>query len=451
MLDIANIQHILLLRAPALTARYEFLCFNDQNSTAAWLAAIRSKVLSAGAMRASLDQDRRWVTVAFTWNGLRALGVDDASLATFPEEFKQGMPARADILGDTGANHPDHWIDQTNSEKLHAIVMLFARDVEQRRQSIAEHAELLVRCKGVEVLSTLDLEALPPLDHAHDHFGYRDRLSQPVIEGTGDEPTPGSGAALKAGEFILGYPDETGLVARMPQPDVLSRNGGFMAYRRLEEHVGRFRAFLREHGETPEEQELIAAKLMGRWRSGAPLALAPEADDPALATDPQRNNDFGYKDTDPLGYAVPLGAHIRRMNPRDTAPNMNRRRMIRRGGTYGPLLPDGAPDDGIERGIASFILCASLVRQFEFAQNVWVNDPNFHELGNERDPIIGNQDGTLEFKIPKRPIRRKIIGLPAFTTVKGGAYLFLPGLNALQWLSELRPLTGPGGSTSGAE
>jgi len=104
---------------------------------------------------------------------------------------------------------------------------------------------------------------------------------------------------------------------------------------------------------------------------------------------------------------------------------MNRRRMIRRGATYGPYLPDGAADDGADRGIAAFVICGSLIRQFEFAQNVWVNDRNFHELGNERDPIIGNQDGTLEFKIPKRPIRKKIVGLPAFTTVRGGAY-FLP-------------------------
>ena len=94
------------------------------------------------------------------------------------------------------------------------------------------------------------------------------------------------------------------------------------------------------------------------------------------------------------------------MNPRDTAANMNRRRMIRRGATYGPHLPEGAADDGVERGIAAFVICASLIRQFEFAQNVWANDKNFHELGNERDPIIGNQDGTLEYKIPKRPIRK---------------------------------------------
>jgi Dyp-type peroxidase family len=436
-LEVDDIQHILLTRVPALTGRYEFLSFRSPVGGRAWLAAILEKVQSAAEAGASFEKDKRWVSVAFTWNGLRALGVDETSLATFPEEFRQGMVARAQMLGDTGANHPDNWVDKTSSPDLHAIVILFARDPEARESSRAEHEKLVAHCKGVEVLSTLDLLATPPFDHAHDHFGYRDRLTQPVIEGTGEEPTPGSGAPLKAGEFILGYPDENALPVLQPQPEILSRNGSFMAYRRLQEHVGKFRDFLKANGSTTEEQELVAAKLMGRWRSGAPLVLAPEKDDPALGADPRRNNDFNYKEDDPHGYAVPLGAHIRRMNPRDTGANMNRRRMIRRGATYGPPLPEGAPDDGADRGIAAFVICASLIRQFEFAQNVWINDKNFHELGNERDPIIGNQDGTLEFKIPKRPIRKKITGLPAFTTVKGGAYFFLPGLKALRYLATL--------------
>jgi Dyp-type peroxidase family len=437
MLEFDDIQHILLTRAPALTGQYVFLSFRDPAGARSWLSAVLETVHSAKTMRESVARDRHWVTLAFTWNGLRALGVDEASLATFPDEFRQGMVARAEVLGDTGANHPDHWVDNTSSPDLHAIVILFARDADERGRCVAEHDRLLARSSGVEVLSTLGLEATPPFEYAHDHFGYRDRLSQPVIEGSGDVPTPGSGGFIKAGEFILGYPDESGPGAPLPQPDVLSRNGSYMAYRRLEEHVGNFRAFLREHGKTPEGEEFIAAKLMGRWRSGAPLVLAPERDDPALGADPQRNNDFGYKQDDPHGYAVPLGTHIRRMNPRDTAANMNRRRMMRRGATYGSPLPEGAPDDGVERGIAAFVICASLIRQFEFAQNVWVNDKNFHELENERDPIIGNQDGTLEYKIPSRPIRKKIAGLPAFTTVRGGAYFFLPGLRALRWLATL--------------
>jgi Dyp-type peroxidase family len=437
MLEYEDIQHILLTRTPALTGRYEFLSFRTSAGGRAWLSAMLGKVQSAAEARASIDAQKRWVTVAFTWNGLRALGVDEASLATFPEEFKQGMAARADILGDTGANHPDNWVGGLASADLHAIVILFAADEAERERCVTEHNKFIAQCGGVQSLSSLDLLAVPPFIYAHDHFGYRDRLSQPVIEETGETPTPGSGPPLKAGEFILGYPDERGPPAHLPQPEILSRNGSYMAYRRLQEHVGRFREFLRQHGQTREEQEFVAAKLMGRWRSGAPLVLAPEKDDPALGADLQRNNDFNYKQMDPYGYAVPLGSHMRRMNPRDTAANMNRHRMIRRGATYGPPLPENAPEDGVERGIAAFLICASLIRQYEFAQSVWANDKSFHELGNERDPIMGNQDGTLEYKIPKRPIRKKITGLPAFTTVRGGAYFFLPGMNALKYLATL--------------
>jgi deferrochelatase/peroxidase EfeB len=437
MLELDDIQHFLLTRPHAMAARYGFLTFGDPAEARGYLAGILDQVgVAHTAMHAPHDF-ARWVTVAFTWNGLRALGVDEASLATFPDEFKQGMAARAEILGDTGTNHPDHWVGGLERPDLHAIVILFAKDVAERERCVHEHQAYVRDFPSVRALSYLDLEATPPYEFAHDHFGYRDRLSQPVMKGLGEAPTPGSGDLLEPGEFILGYPDEYDESPHLPAPEILVRNGSYIAYRQLEEHVGRFRDFLREHGKTPEEQEFIAAKLMGRWRSGAPLVLAPEQDDPALGADPQRNNDFNYKEQDPVGYAVPLGAHIRRMNPRDTAVNMNRRRMIRRGGTYGPPLPEGAPDDGIERGIAAFVGCASLVRQFEFAQNVWINDKTFHELGNEHDPIIGSQDGSLEFKIPKRPIRRKITGLPAFTTVRAGAYFFLPGMRALRWLTTL--------------
>jgi Dyp-type peroxidase family len=436
VLELDDIQHFLLIRVPALTARYEFLSFRNPIGGRAWLAGMHKKVKSFPEVRASIEKDIRWVTVAFTWNGLRALGVDEASLATFPEEFKQGMAARASVLGDIGKDHPDNWVGGLASPDLHAIVILFARDSAERGRCVTEHDRLVAQCDGVEVLSTLDLEAIPPFDYAHEHFGYRDRISEPVIEEYADALSPGSGPPLKAGEFILGYPDEAGPGPTLPTPEILSRNGSFMAYRRLQEHVGAFRQFLKEHGSTPEEQELIAAKLMGRWGSGAPLVLAPNEDDPALGADPLRNNNFNYKEMDPYGYAVPLGAHIRRMNPRDTAENMNRRRMIfRRGATYGPPLPEGAPEDGVERGVAAFVICASLIRQFEFAQNVWINDKNFRELGNEHDPIIGNQDGTLEYKIPKRPIRKKIVGLPAFTTLRGGSYFFLPGMKALSYLA----------------
>jgi deferrochelatase/peroxidase EfeB len=436
LLDFEDIQHFLLSRPPARAARYEFLRFRSSTAGRGWLEGLLDKVGTAKAVGSSVA-DSRWVTIGFTWNGLRALGVGEPHLATFPEEFRQGMAARGDILGLTGGNRPDQWVGGLASPSLHAIAILFARDVQERERCRLEHERYVKNRDGVELLSALDLEAIPPFDYAHEHFGYRDRLSQPVIEGAGEVPTPGSGPPIKAGEFFLGYPDEDGPPAGMPQPETLSRNGSYIAYLRMDEHVGAFRNFLREHGETPEQQEWVAAKLMGRWRSGAPLVLTAEHDDPNMGADYSRNNDFNYRTMDPHGYGCPLGAHIRRMNPRDTAANMKRRKMIRRGGTYGPHLPEGAPDDGVERGIAAFVGCASLVRQFEFAMNVWANDPNFHELGNERDPMFGTQDGTFDLTIPKRPIRKKIRGIPAFTTIRGGAYFFLPGIKALRYLASL--------------
>jgi deferrochelatase/peroxidase EfeB len=375
------------------------------------------------------------VTVAFTWNGLRALGLEEACLATFPEEFRQGMAARAEIIGTTGASHPNHWVGELASPAMHAIAILFARDVAERERCKQEHGRYLSRIPGVEVLSSLDLEAIPPFGCAHEHFGYRDRLSHVAIEGVDERTQPGSGPPVKAGEFFLGYPDESGSQPALPQPERLSRNGSYLAYLRIEEHVGTFRDFLRQQADTPEEQELIAAKLMGRWRSGAPLVVSPQTDDPGLGANMQRTNDFSYATMDPHGYACPVGSHIRRMNPRDTAENIERRKMIRRGGTYGSPLPENAPEDGVEPGIASFIGCASLVRQFEFAMNVWANDPKFKDLGNERDPFVGTQDGTFDMTIPKRPIRKKIVGLPTFTTIRGGAYFFLPGIRALRFLA----------------
>src|SRR5260221_6850319 len=209
------------------------------------------------------------------------------------------MAARAEILGTAGATAPENGIGGWPGPDFHAIVVLFARDVAERDRRQHVHERFVSGCAGVEVLSSLALEALPPFDYAHEHFGYRDRLSQPAIEGIDAEPTPGSGPPIKAGEFFLGYPDEDGTPAVMPQPATLSRNGSYLAYLRLEEHEGAFRDFLRQHGETPAEQELIAAQLIGRLRSGGPLVLAPGKDAPEVGAHLQRTNDFCYAQMDP--------------------------------------------------------------------------------------------------------------------------------------------------------
>ena len=170
--------------------------------------------------------------------------------------------------------------------------------------------------------------------------------------------------------------------------------------------------------------------------------LTPEHDDPALAADPQRVNNFTYHQQDPRGLRCPLGSHIRRTNPRDSLvdelvdPSIHR--ALRRAATYGPPLPDGTlEDDGADRGIVFIFMGTDLKRQFEFIKTQWINDANFIGLDTEKDPLVGANDGTGVFTIPQHPIRRRLHQLPRFVITKGGEYCFLPGVRALNWLAEL--------------
>src|SRR5205085_6553213 len=169
-----------------------------------------------------------------------------------------------------------------------------------------------------------------------------------AIEGTGIPASNPQEAPLKAGEFVLGYVDEWERLAPMPQPEVLGRNGSYVALRKLHQDVAAFRRFLAHHSTSAAEEELLAAKIVGRWRSGAPLALAPERDDPELAADPKRRNAFLYYDDDPKGLQCPLGSHIRRMNPRDhfkdEIVSVNRHRVFRRGQAYCQALSARSTD-----------------------------------------------------------------------------------------------------------
>jgi Dyp-type peroxidase family len=271
-------------------------------------------------------------------------------------------------------------------------------------------------------------------------FGFKDGISHPAIEGSG---IPGSNPherPLKAGEFVLGYPDEMSDSPSVPQPEILGRNGSYIVFRKLHQRVAAFRQYLKANSASPEAEELLAAKMMGRWRSGAPLALCPLHDNPALGVDPCRNNAFQFKADDPIGYKTPPGSHIRRVNPRDAdvAGIVRIHRMIRRGTAYGPPLPDGIlEDDDAERGLIFAFVGAHLSRQFEFVQSEWMNDSNFFGGGALKDPVAGASNGTGTFDAPKRPLRMRVQGLPRFVVTKGGEYCFMPGLRALRWLAEL--------------
>jgi Dyp-type peroxidase family len=227
----------------------------------------------------------------------------------------------------------------------------------------------------------------------------------------------------------------------VPQPDVLGRNGSYVVFRKLFQRVAAFRAYLKENASNPEGEELVAAKMMGRWRSGAPLALCPMHDDEELGANPCRNNAFLFKSDDPVGYKTPPGSHIRRMNPRDAdiAGVARIHRMIRRGTSYGPPLAPGVlEDDGADRGLMFAFVGAHLGRQFEFVQSEWMNDGGFFGGGPSRDPIASSRDSPTTFDIPQRPLRRRLNGLSRFVVTRGGEYCFLPGLKALRWLADLK-------------
>jgi Dyp-type peroxidase family len=272
-------------------------------------------------------------------------------------------------------------------------------------------------------------------------FGFKDGISHPAVEGSGIPGTNPREVPLKAGEFVLGYPDEMGETPIIPQPDVLGRNGSYIVFRKLHQRVALFRRYLHDNASTPEEEELLAAKVMGRWRSGAPLALSPTADDPPLGADATRNNDFAFKADDPIGYKTPLGSHIRRVNARDAdiAGVTRIHRMIRRGTAYGPPLPNGVlEDDGADRGLMFAFVGAHLGRQFEFVQAEWMNDSAFFGGTTEKDVTSSAQDGGGTISIPRRPVRRQLKNVPRFVVTRGGEYCFMPSLSALRWIGNLK-------------
>lgn len=427
-LNRADIQGLVLRGYRMPLARYVFYRFGDTAGARSWLGEMAGPVTTA----AEWDEKPSWcANVGLTYPGLEALGLPAHYLAGFPEDFRQGMAARAaSHLGDTGVDLPEHWEASPPfaSRGVHAVLLVSARSEEVIDARVAALAQAAVR-GGLERVGCQPAAALGP-GHTSDreHFGFRDGISQPAIRGSGlEDGVHADRLAVAPGEFVLGYPDELGNRST-PAPEPLGRNGSYAVYRKLAQHVEVFRDYLRDRG----QGEHLAAKLMGRWRSGAPVTLARDADDPALAADPRRNNRFDYRE-DPLGFGCPRGAHIRRVQPRDDTTSSRRRLLLRRGLTYGEELPEGAPDHG-DRGLVGLFLNASIERQFEFVQRRWLNWASFDGLGNDPDPITGPDD--RDFTWQRRTGPRRYLGLPRFVTVRGGEYFLLPSVTAMRFLSD---------------
>ncbi|WP_265090227.1 Dyp-type peroxidase [Psychrobacter frigidicola] len=392
------------------------------------------------------------LSIVITYEGLEALGVPQSSLDSFPESFKVGMAGRADKLRDIDINAPETWTAPFgNKGDVHIFAAIIADTEEKWQTKLAElkddisvHINPENPAQGhIEILMEHDFGATEDVKNV---FGYQDGISNPEIEGSGIQTPPSYTDPIAAGEFVLGYESESGSIPPMPQPEVLGKNGSFMVLRAYDSHVAKFNKYLQDNSDSVEEAELLGAKMWGRWRSGAPLVLSPDYDDEELGADPSRNNDFGYKE-DPYGKRCPFGAHARRMNPRDSKDfilsDVRVHRIVRRVVGFGEVLPpDVTDDDGKERGLFFIGINAHAMETIEFLQSQWINDGNFMNLGEERDPMLGIHHGDKDtaadtFTVPADPIRKRYHSIETFNTLYGGEYLFIPSLSALKWISEL--------------
>jgi Dyp-type peroxidase family len=339
-------------------------------------------------------------------------------------------------LGDVGAQAPETWEAPLGSKDVHVIVAVLAPDPARFEAALATARDALHDLPGITLLWRQDVWA--PAD-GRNSLDFRDGISQPDVEGSGLAPSNPLERPIKAGEFVLGQVDETGNTSPVPQPDALGRNGSYMVFRKLYTDVAAFRRYIHGAAQSEADATRVAAKIVGRWPSGAPLALAPDEDDPQLGADDARNNAFLYGD-DAAGLKCPVGSHIRRTNPRDSVVTGEVRlhRIIRRGATYGPRLEPGVlDDDGADRGLLFVAINAHIARQFEFVQEQWINDGRFIGAPDTVDPLVAAHDTHDTFTIPQHPIRRRLRGLPTFVRNRGGHYGFVPSRRALRWLADL--------------
>ena len=467
MIDLEDIQGLVFSGHGHMPwSRFIFLRVSNAVLARTWLQQVIPEIVSSKARSRSEAKPEATAHIAFTAEGLAAIGLNASTLDAFPREFTEGMSSgqRPRVLGDVNANDPQKWeLGGPNTEPIHILLALYAQS--QKRMTEYEQASWYPSSStGFSLVYSQNSHR----QSVNEPFGFRDGISQPaVIDGPIPLPTdPNALPPLTPGEFVLGYNNEYANISPAPAvpaasdrntilpPDAddatarsFGRNGTFLVYRKLKQDYDAFwgwceEATRKQDGSVdPAAKEMLAAKLVGRYKSGCPLTLSPKADNPALGAS-DNNNSFKFADKDLEGYACPIGSHIRRANPRDVLhPNgpersvaiSNRHRIMRRGRPYSETLESGTK----EVGLLFIAINADLQRQFEFIQQTWLVNPKFNGLFNDEDPLVSNADGPGTMTIQREPVRQKLHGLPQFVTMRGGAYFFLPGLRALKYLANL--------------
>ncbi len=432
-----NIQGDVLKAYGLRFSAHVFVNISHSNGGRAVLAATLTQVTSAAdwSNRPSIT-----LNVGLTATGLQALGAPNELIESFPVAFSEGMSARAPLLGDTEQSAPSTWDEGLGTGAAHILFTINAASSGELNNAV----EQLVDVCALNHVAVVSDQRGARLPDRKEHFGYTDGIGQPAVDGTAG-PVKGEGdltllhqwRGLPVGEFFHGHTDGDGHQSPGPAPP-FERDGTFKVWRKLHENVPVFRQWVAsESTRLGFDDAHLRAKLIGRWPDGTPLTLSPDRPDPAIAADPGRFNAFDYTN-DPLGDRCPLGAHIRRVNPRAGLgfgdALSERQRIIRRGMTYGPALAEGAPADGADRGIFFVAYMADIERQYEFIQRNWCNSGDVVGVGRDRDPFVGRAPGDHKFVVPG-PVPAIVHPLPELVTTKGGEYLWVPSLPSLERLA----------------
>jgi Dyp-type peroxidase family len=448
-LNATDIQGFVLRGYNLPVARYLFLRLEDAKRGRDLIRRLLSQITTGQRWDGGKPQST--LNIGFTYRGLQRLELPLATLIAFPVEFQQGMRLRADLLGDTGVNAPDRWDSLWHEDHVHVWLGINGQTVEALDACQVAVQSALDETGGATLLEVQDAaaEVINGKPTTSEHFGFTDGFGNPEYLDVERSSQPGQGklledgktwAPLATGELLLGYADEAGELPVAPVPHLLAANGTFMVYRKLHQNLATFRTWLdRQSALYGGGKEKLAAKLIGRWRDGTPIELSPDRPDPTIARDPNRSTNFIYG-ADAAGTRCPMGAHIRRVHPRDAfgfnGRLINRRRITRRGLPYGPFAAEDQPvEDTDDRGVIVMVLNASLSRQFEFVQQQWVQYGNDSHLGNDKDVLMGSHGGHGRFVVQgdTTPGNPPFVcsHLPDFVELRGGDYFFLPSITAL--------------------